>query len=152
MKYIIAKQTNIQFFEPHNHCVNTAEPAIKSLKYHALVAFTTLDPNCTIQLWDQFTEQIEITLNLLRISRRNKNKSTYWQYHNFHNKKWLVQTPLALCGSPTPERRQAPFAFILRTVKRQPSPRVIGLSWRRQIWLTYLKKNNRNQLESGTNM
>ena len=70
--YIISEQTNMQLIEPHNHCVNTAERAVKSLKYHALAAFATLDPNCPIQLWDQLTEQIDITLNLLRTSRRNK--------------------------------------------------------------------------------
>ena len=66
-------------------CANAAEPAIKNLKYHALELFATLDPNCPIQLWDEFTEQIEITLDLLRTSRRNKNKSAY---HNFHNKQF----------------------------------------------------------------
>ena len=81
--YIIVKQTNEQLVEPHNHRVNAAEPAVKSVKYHALAAFATLDPNCPIQLWDQFIEQIEITLNLLQTWRRNKNKSAY---HDFHNK------------------------------------------------------------------
>ena len=72
--YIISEQTNIQLVEPHNHRVNAGEPAVKILKYHALAAFATLDPDCPIQVWDQFTEQIEIILNLLRTLRRNKKK------------------------------------------------------------------------------
>ena len=75
--YIISKQTNIQLVELHNHSVNAAKPAVKRPKYHALVAFASLYPNFPIQLWDQFAEQTEITVNLLRISRRNKNKSAY---------------------------------------------------------------------------
>ena len=63
--YIISEQTNIQLVEPHNHCVNAAEPAVKSLKYHDLAVFDTLVPNFPIQLWDRFTEQIEIPLILL---------------------------------------------------------------------------------------
>ena len=72
--YIAAEKTNIQLVEPHNYRINAEEPAVKGLKYHALASFATLDPNCPIQLWDQLTEQIEITLNLLRTSRRNNNK------------------------------------------------------------------------------
>ena len=95
--YIVTEKTNIQLVEPHNHRVNAAELAVKSLKYHALASFATLDPNCPIQLWDQFTEQIETTLNILRTSRRNKNKSAF---HDFHNKQsgWN-KTPIALVGT-----------------------------------------------------
>ena len=49
--YITTEQTEIQPVEPHNHRVNAAEPAVKSTKYHMLVNFATLDPNCPIQLW-----------------------------------------------------------------------------------------------------
>ena len=66
--------------EPHNHRVNTAEPAVKSLKYHTLAIFAILDPNCPIQLWDKFTKQIEITVNLLRTSRRNKKQISISQF------------------------------------------------------------------------
>ena len=80
--YVISEQTNIQLVELHNHRVIATELVVKSLKYPALTVFATLDPNGPIQLWDQFTGQIEITLNLLRTSRRNKNKSAYQDFHN----------------------------------------------------------------------
>ena len=44
--YIVTEKTNIQLVEPRNHRVNAAEPAVKSLKYHALASFATLDLNC----------------------------------------------------------------------------------------------------------
>ena len=50
--YIVTEKTNIQLVKPHNHRVNAAEPAVKSLKCHALASFAILDPNCPIQLWD----------------------------------------------------------------------------------------------------
>ena len=80
--YVISEQTNIQLVELHNHRVIATELVVKSLKYPALTVFATLDPNGPIQLWDQFTEQIEITLNLLRTPRRNKNKSAYQDFQN----------------------------------------------------------------------
>ena len=81
----------------HNHRINASEPAVKNTKYHTLASFATLDPNYPIQLWRKFTNQIEITPNILRTSRRDSSKSAY---HNFHNNKidWN-KTPLAPLGT-----------------------------------------------------
>ena len=97
LNYIVTGKTNIQLAESHNNCVNAAEPTVKSLKGHALASFAIMGPNCPIQLWDPFTEIIEITLNILRTSTGNKNKSAY---HDFRNKKidWN-KTQLASVGT-----------------------------------------------------
>ena len=63
--------------KPHNHRVNTTEPAIKSAKYHIISGLQTVDPNCLLQLWSRFTTQMQDTLNLLRTSRKNPTKTAY---------------------------------------------------------------------------
>ena len=83
--------------EPHNHRVNAAEPAVKTVKYHTLASLATLDPNCSIQLWCRFIEQIEITLNIMRTSRQNNTMSAYEDYH--HHKFDWNKTPLAPLGT-----------------------------------------------------
>ena len=45
--YVTSTQTNIQLVEPHNHRVNAAKPALKSIKYHALISFATPGPYST---------------------------------------------------------------------------------------------------------
>ena len=95
--YITSQQTNIQLVEPHNHRVNAAEPAVKCVKYHTIASFATLDPDCPIQLWCRFMDQVEITMNLLRTSRRDNNKSAY---EDFHNRKFdWNRTPMAPLGT-----------------------------------------------------
>ena len=95
--YITSQQTNIQLVEPHIHRVNAAEPAVKCVKYHTIASFATLDPDCPIQLWCRFTEQVEITMNLLRTSRQDNTKSAY---EDFHQQKFdWNRTPIAPLGT-----------------------------------------------------
>ena len=68
--------------ELHNHRVNAMEPVVRYMKYHKLTSFATLDPNCLIQLWCKFIEEIEITLNILRKYPRDNSTSAYEDYHN----------------------------------------------------------------------
>ena len=68
---IRTKKLNIQLVPPHNHRVNAAERAIATFKEHFVAALATIDMNCPLQLWDEFLPQVELTLNLLRFSRRN---------------------------------------------------------------------------------
>jgi hypothetical protein len=74
-KYIRAEKINIQLVPPHNHRVNTAEWAITTFKEHFIAALATVDMHCPLQLWDKFLPQVKLTLNMLRFSRRNPNKS-----------------------------------------------------------------------------
>lgn len=70
-----------QFVEPHNHRVNAAERAIQTFKNHFISGLCCTDSEFPLQLWDQLTEQAEITLNLLRTSRRDPSKSAYEDLH-----------------------------------------------------------------------
>ena len=56
--YVTSKNTTIQLVEPHNHQVNAAEPAVKTVKAHFKSALATLDKNCPLQLWDKFLPQV----------------------------------------------------------------------------------------------
>jgi hypothetical protein len=70
-KYIRSKAVNIQLVPPLNHQANAAEHAIATFKEHIIAALATVDMLCPLQLWDEFLPQVEITLNMLRFSRRN---------------------------------------------------------------------------------
>ena len=70
-RHIRSEKLDIQLVPPHNHRVNAAERAIATFKEHFVAALATVDMNCPLQLWDEFLPQVELTLNLLRFSRRN---------------------------------------------------------------------------------
>ena len=95
-KYIWSENISIHLVPPHNHCVNAAERAIATFKEHFIAALATVDMHCPLQLWDEFLQQVELTLNMLRFSRRNPNKSANQEvYGNFDFNK----TPLAPIGT-----------------------------------------------------
>ena len=50
------------------HRTNKAERAIGTWKDHFIATLATVDPNCPLSLWEDFVEQAELTLNLMRIS------------------------------------------------------------------------------------
>ena len=76
-KFIESSKAKIQLVNPDDHRVNAAERAIQTWKNHWLAGMGTLDPNCPIQLWCQFIEQGQDTLNMLRTSRVNPCLSAY---------------------------------------------------------------------------
>ena len=76
-QFLTSKDCEWQFVEPHNHRVNAAERAIQTFKNHFISGLCCSDSEFPLQLWDQLTEQAEITLNLLRPSRRDPSKSAY---------------------------------------------------------------------------
>jgi hypothetical protein len=76
-KFIESNQAKIQLVNPDDHRVNAAERAIQTWKNHWIAGLGTLDPNCPIQLWCQFIEQGQDTLNMLRTSRTNPKLSAY---------------------------------------------------------------------------
>eukprot|EP00804_Cyclotella_cryptica_P022715 CCRYP_012502-RA/>CCRYP_012502-RA protein AED:0.41 eAED:0.41 QI:0/-1/0/1/-1/1/1/0/237 len=76
-KFIESSKAKIQLVNPDDHRVNAAERAIQTWKNHWLAGMGTLDPNCPIQLWCQFIEQGQDTLNMLRTSRVNPRLSAY---------------------------------------------------------------------------
>eukprot|EP00804_Cyclotella_cryptica_P002894 CCRYP_009400-RA/>CCRYP_009400-RA protein AED:0.36 eAED:0.34 QI:0/0/0/1/0/0/4/0/453 len=91
-KYIRSTKADIQLVNPDDHRVNAAEHAIQTWKEHWLSGMGTLDPNSPIQLWCQFIEQGQGTLNLLRVSRVNPKLSAYAVLDGQFN---FDKTPLA---------------------------------------------------------
>jgi hypothetical protein len=75
--FIKSTGADIQLVNPDDHRVNAAERAIQTWKNHWIAGMGTLDPNCPIQLWCQFLEQGQDTLNMLRVSRINPKLSSY---------------------------------------------------------------------------
>jgi hypothetical protein len=73
--YIRSENISIQLVPPHNYRVNAAEQVIATFKEHFIAALATVDMHCPLQLWDEFLPQVELTLNMLRFSRQNPNKS-----------------------------------------------------------------------------
>jgi hypothetical protein len=95
-KYIRDEKINIQLVPPHNHRVNAAEQAIATFKEHFIAALTTVDMHCLLQLWDKFLPQVEPTLNMLRFSQRNPNKSANQEVYGSFD---FNKTPLAPLGT-----------------------------------------------------
>ncbi len=75
--FIRTNNIKIKLVPPHNHRVNAAERAIATFKDHFIAHLATMDPACPIQLWDEFLPQVELTLNMLRFSRRTQHKSAH---------------------------------------------------------------------------
>jgi len=50
------------------HRTNKAERAIRTWKNHFLSTLAGIDPDCPLSLWEDFIEQTELTLNLMRES------------------------------------------------------------------------------------
>ena len=96
VKQIKAAGVNIQLVPPDEHKVNAAERAIQTWKDHWTAGMGTLDPNCPMQLWCQFIDQAQLTLNLLRTSRINPKLSAYAVLYGQFN---FNKTPLAPVGT-----------------------------------------------------
>ncbi|KAL7525922.1 hypothetical protein ACHAWF_002559, partial [Thalassiosira exigua] len=86
-EFLRTKDCEWQFVEPNNHRVNATERAIQTFKNHLIRGFCCMDPNWPFQLWDHLTAQAEITVNLLRCSRRDPSKSSYHSLHG-HRYNW----------------------------------------------------------------
>jgi hypothetical protein len=96
--YITSEKINIQLIPPHNHQVNATEQAIATFKELFIAALATMDMHCPLQLWDEFLPQVELTLNMLRFSQRNPNKSANRKVYGSFD---FNKTPLAPLGTKT---------------------------------------------------
>ena len=94
--FLEKKGTKRHNVAPHNHRVNAAEPAVKTAKYHLIVALATLDWNCPIQLWSKMTNKNQDTLNMFRTARNDTTKTAYQVTEGEFD--WNA-TPLALIGT-----------------------------------------------------
>ena len=75
--FLIKKGTARQNVEARNHRVNTAEPAVKTAKYHIIAYVSMLNQQCPIQLWSKILPQMQDTLNMLCTSRNNNKLTAY---------------------------------------------------------------------------
>ena len=96
--HIRKNDMDIHLVPPHNHRVNAAERAIATFKEHFITALTTVNKDCPLQLWDEFLPQVELTLNLLRFSRRDPNKSANEEVNGFFDFNKMPIAPLGTKG------------------------------------------------------
>jgi hypothetical protein len=94
--HIRRNNMDIHLVPPCNHRVNTAERAIATFKEHFISALATVDKDCPLQLWDNFLPKVELTLNLLRVSRRDPTKSANKEVNGKFD---YNKTPLAPLGT-----------------------------------------------------
>jgi hypothetical protein len=95
-KYIRSEAVTIQLVPPHNHLASAPECAIATFKEHFIAALATVDMLCPLQLWDEFLLQVELTLNMLRFSRKNPKKSANQEVYGRFD---FNKTPLAPLGT-----------------------------------------------------
>ena len=89
------------------HRTNRAERAIRTWKNHFIAMLAGIDPDCPLSLWEEFIEQAELTLNLMRDSPCNAILSAY---EGLCGRFDLNKTPIAPVGTKvlvhdTPEKR-----------------------------------------------
>ncbi len=94
--YIKSERIGIQLVPPHNHCVNAVECAIATFKEHFIAALATVDAHCPLQLRDEFLPLVELTLNMLRFSRRDPKKSANQEVYGTFD---FSKTPLTPIGT-----------------------------------------------------
>ena len=94
--YIKSKDVDWQLVEPDNHRVNAAERAIQTFKNHFLAGLATVDKTFPLQLWCYLLVQAEMTLNMLRTSRKDPTKSACEELEGKFN---YNKTPLAPPGT-----------------------------------------------------
>jgi hypothetical protein len=68
---------DFQRVPPHSHRRNAAERAIQTWKNHFCSGLATCDPKFPLSEWDLLMPQADLTLNLLRSSRRQPKLSAY---------------------------------------------------------------------------
>ena len=93
---IIKNKGSYELDPPHQHCRNSAEKAILTIKNHLLSGLVTCDENNPIHEWDRILPQCELTLNLLRNSRINPKLSSWALLNGNHD---FNKVPLAPPGT-----------------------------------------------------
>jgi hypothetical protein len=83
--YLVSKQCNLMLVEPNNHQVNAVERAIQMFKVHFISALATMNSKFPLKLWNQLTNQVETTLNMLHPSRIDPSMPAYKAVHGPYN-------------------------------------------------------------------
>ena len=69
-EYLVTHNITIDLTSVGQHRRNKAERAIRTYKNHHVATVAGFDKDCPLELWSDAADQIELTLNLLRDSRR----------------------------------------------------------------------------------
>ena len=92
----VRHQVDFQRVPAHQHRRNAAERAIQTWKAHFISCLATTDPTFPLTAWDYLLPQCDITLNLLRSSRRQPRLSAHaCLFGNFD----FNRTPLSVPGT-----------------------------------------------------
>lgn len=76
---MLSKNVKFQLVPPLIHRKNSTERAMRTWKEHTKSVISTFDPHLPLQIWYQYTEAIDLQLNMLRASRLHPKISG--QYH-----------------------------------------------------------------------
>jgi hypothetical protein len=93
---------------PHCHRCNAAERAIHTFKEHFVAGLDSMDPDFPLHLWDRLVPQAEMTLNLLRKSRRHPQLSSAEYYHGMvdYNKTAFAPPGCKIIAHKNPSQRR----------------------------------------------
>ena len=105
--WLASTPTQLELTPVSQHRTNKAERAIGTWKDHFIATLATVDPNCPLSLWEDFVEQAELTLNLMRMSPIHSSLSA-WEA--LCGKFDILATPIAPLGMKvlvhdTPDKR-----------------------------------------------
>ena len=81
VKFMRDENIEYQYVPPHCKRRNAAERGIRTAKNHLIAILCTADPDFPLNLWDAILPQTELTLNLMRGSRRNPKQSAWEALH-----------------------------------------------------------------------
>jgi len=87
--------TIIQFVPPNVHRRNIAERAIRTFKAHFIAGLCSTHKHFPLTLWDRLIPQAQMTLNMLRPSKRDPTISAYQQIYGKFD---LNRTPIGPPG------------------------------------------------------
>ncbi len=68
-----------QYAPPGNHRANKTERAIRTFSNHLIATLATTDPTFLLSAWDLILPQVEMTLNLMRVSHVTPQLSAWAQ-------------------------------------------------------------------------
>ena len=94
-KSAIKENCNLQLVPPDTHRRNLAERAIQTFMSHFIAILAGVDQSFPMNLWDRLLPQAEMTLNLLRQSKKNPSISAYQHVHGSFD---YNKTPLGPLG------------------------------------------------------
>ena len=105
--WLATTPTQLELTPVSQHRTNKAERAIGTWKDHFIATLATVDPKCPLSLWEDFVEQAELTLNLMRMSPIHPSLSA-WEA--LCGKFDILATPIAPLGMKvlvhdTPDKR-----------------------------------------------